>query len=56
MKHLLRLRTALCRGCALAAALLVSSFAFAQSAATGTVEGRVLNVTSGRYIQPERRS
>jgi hypothetical protein len=54
MNHLRRLRTALCRSCTLAGFLLSASLVFAQSASTGTVEGRVLNVTSGRYIQNAR--
>jgi TonB-dependent receptor len=54
MNPLLRPRAALRRCCTLAAALFAASFAFAQSTATGVVEGRVLNVTSGRYIEYAR--
>lgn len=43
----------LSRGCALAG-LFLASAAFAQSAGTGTVEGRVLNANNGSYLTNAR--
>ena len=49
-----RLRAVVRVCCALAGALMLAGFAFAQTAPTGTVEGRVLNVTNGRYLEHVR--
>ncbi len=54
MNQLLR-RGAALRCCFLLAATLFNACVVsAQTAAAGTIEGRVLNVTSGRYIENAR--
>ncbi len=42
------------RACLALAALCVAPLASAQAVSTGTIEGRVLNITSGKYVKNAR--
>ena len=54
MKTTQRLRAFVRHCLLLAGALTLAGFASAQTAGSGTVEGRVLNVTNGRYLENVR--